>query len=86
MSKLMILLTVSVAFIIGCKRVAGLDQPVTEEDVSAGTNALAIAGYAWPILTPFVRFIPIVGPILQPILSNISWAALATRQQKEADK
>ncbi len=76
-----------VVFFVGCKRIALGEGPATvsEDEVSAGTNALTVAGYAWPLVIPFLRFIPVVGPVLQAVAANVSWSALATKQQKAAD-
>ncbi len=87
MMRFITLLAIAAA-IVGCNRIGlapGLPEP-QDGMTAAEYNWWYIGGLAWPVLTPFLRFVPIVGPILQAVAANISWSALATKQQKLADK
>ena len=86
--KFTILLIAAVA-LCGCKRLFGPEGTQAadgSDEVTATQNWLAIAGYAWPLAAPLLRFVPVVGPILQAVVANVSWSALATKQQKIEDK
>lgn len=88
MIKLLITSVVVMAFVIGCKRLGLVNGDDTPADgmTAAGYNTKLIVGYAWPIILPFLRFIPVIGPPLQAIAANISWGTLATKKQKDAEK
>ncbi len=73
-----ILMLITIACIVGCKRI-GYDPGMPEPDdgmTAAQFNAWYLAGMAWPFVTPLLRF----------VAANISWSALATKQQKLADQ
>lgn len=88
MIKAFILAVVSVAILVGCKRLGLVDGDAPPDDgmSAAGYNAKLLAGYAWPIVLPLLRFIPVVGPALQAVAANVTWSTLATKKQKDAEK
>lgn len=82
-------IALSAIALYGCTRLGVI--PGSEADVADGLSPQAynwryVLGLAWPVALPFVRFVPVVGPVLQAVLANVSWSTLATKKQKIEDK
>lgn len=86
MSKFMILVVVAVAVLVGCERLGNVSQAQATDGLTAAQfNWRYLLGYAWPVVLPALRLIPVIGAPLQELLANLSWSALATKKQKAED-